>query len=451
MGRSSRLISWSGLGRGWMRWAVVVVMALAAGPGLVLADEVVNDVVNNRESVTIQPGETATVRYWLVVNDNATDPVNGCNVNSGNPATLSFSLPTGVTAAFPDGTEFVACDDPATPAREGSLRVAFSSATAGSYTVPDALVNGGRTQGGQPRYNAATTDFSLIVEVASPRDITPPVITPMIDGIKGTNDWYTSDVTVVWTVTDAESAISSQPGCDPVAVTTDQQATTYTCTATSAGGTDSKSVTIKRDATTPEISFVGSSDTVRDGGQYDFGFVPGKPTCSATDLPSGIDADGCAVKPSTIPTAVGTHTITAVARDAAGNEGKAKLTYEVVAWTVRGFFSPVDMNGILNVVKAGSTVPLKFQVSRTVEGSQITDPGMITGLVVGSTNCTNPRIGESDIIPLSELVSGGTALRYDPGDEQFIQNWKTPKVTGCYKAVLKTDDGEKLVAFFRLR
>jgi hypothetical protein len=82
-------------------------------------------------------------------------------------------------------------------------------------------------------------------------DNTGPVITPNISGTLGNNDWYASDVTLTWTVTDPESTVTSTDGCDRTDITADQQETTYTCTATSAGGQSSQSVSIKRDATDP--------------------------------------------------------------------------------------------------------------------------------------------------------------------------------------------------------
>src|SRR5829696_5890228 len=85
-------------------------------------------------------------------------------------------------------------------------------------------------------------------------DSTPPVITSDVQGTLGNNGWYTSNVSVDWTVTDNESSISSQSGCADFSVTSDQNATTYTCTATSTGGTSSDSVSIKRDATAPTIT-----------------------------------------------------------------------------------------------------------------------------------------------------------------------------------------------------
>lgn len=84
-----------------------------------------------------------------------------------------------------------------------------------------------------------------------PSDTTAPVITPTVNGMQS-GGWYTSDVTVSWTVDDPESAETSS-GCDTQTVTTDTSETTFTCSATSLGGSNSVSVTIKRDTTGPSI------------------------------------------------------------------------------------------------------------------------------------------------------------------------------------------------------
>ncbi len=104
------------------------------------------------------------------------------------------------------------------------------------------------------------------IESLGPADNTPPVITPTVTGTLGDNDWYTTNVTVTWTVTDAESAITS-PACTATTVTSDTHGVTFTCSATSAGGTDSKSVTIKRDASAPAIAPVVGG-TLGSGGWY---------------------------------------------------------------------------------------------------------------------------------------------------------------------------------------
>ena len=55
-------------------------------------------------------------------------------------------------------------------------------------------------------------------------------------------------------------------------------------------------------------------------------------------------------------------------------------------------------------------------------------------------------------IALSDLSTGGTELRWD--GTQFIQNWKTPKVSGadlCFRAVITAKDGSTITAFFKVK
>ena len=96
--------------------------------------------------------------------------------------------------------------------------------------------------------------LNVLGPVCPPPDATPPVIAPTITGTLGNDGWYTSDVTVTWSVTDAESPVTAQTGCDASTLTSDHAGTTYTCTATSAGGTTTQEVTVKRDATPPVIT-----------------------------------------------------------------------------------------------------------------------------------------------------------------------------------------------------
>ena len=85
-------------------------------------------------------------------------------------------------------------------------------------------------------------------------DVTPPTIVPHVAGPLGNAGWYTGDATVTWEVRDAQSSILSASGCDASAVIADTNRVTFTCTATSYGGSDSASVTVKRDATAPDVT-----------------------------------------------------------------------------------------------------------------------------------------------------------------------------------------------------
>jgi hypothetical protein len=83
-------------------------------------------------------------------------------------------------------------------------------------------------------------------------DSTPPEVWGGASGNQQ-NGWFTSDVYVGWGTWDPESEITSTT-CTYFTLTTDTPGTTYTCSATSEGGTGSGSVFVKRDATPPTIT-----------------------------------------------------------------------------------------------------------------------------------------------------------------------------------------------------
>ena len=116
-------------------------------------------------------------------------------------------------------------------------------------------------------------------------DTTPPVITPTVSGTLGTNGWYRSNVSVSWAVSDGESNVSSSTGCDPSVVSADTSGTTFTCQATSEGGTSNQSVTVKRDASPPTLAFGAASPAANANGwnntDVSFGYT-------ATDATSGV-------------------------------------------------------------------------------------------------------------------------------------------------------------------
>jgi len=54
---------------------------------------------------------------------------------------------------------------------------------------------------------------NVVASIPAIIDTTPPEISKTITGTLGANGWYTSDVTVIWTVTDSESAVIIDSGC----------------------------------------------------------------------------------------------------------------------------------------------------------------------------------------------------------------------------------------------
>lgn len=359
-------------------------------------------------------------------------------------------------------------------------------------------------------------------ETYSVTDSSAPVISYLLTPAApdGDNGWYRGTVSLVWAVTELESTSSLVlVGCVDQDVTTDRAEDTYTCSATSDGGTAAtQSVTFKRDGTAPVVAFAGAGGTAGSNGWYTspvsatftgtdalsgpasasstvtspagvegaavvvespaisdaagnttpagavsesfaidltdptavfsgalgssyFGSVPPAPTCTAVDGVSG--PAGCAV--TGYSTAVGTHTLTATATDVAGRTGTATQTYTVLPWTAKGFYQPVDMAGVLNSVKGGSTVPVKFELF--AGSTELTDVGLVA-LSAKKISC----VSSAPIDDVEVVSTGATSLRYDATGGQFVYNWKTPTGAGtCYALTMTADDGSSLTASFKLK
>jgi hypothetical protein len=124
-------------------------------------------------------------------------------------------------------------------------------------------------------------------------------------------------------------------------------------------------------------------------------------------------------------------------------------TLTVQAWTIQGFFQPVDMGNVWNTVKNGSTVPLKFKIFAGT--TELTDVSAVKSLLYKQVACTTlPGAVEDAIETLA--ATGSTVLRYDTTGGQFVFNWKTPTTPGkCYQVTMTALDGSSITAFFKLR
>ena len=142
--------------------------------------------------------------------------------------------------------------------------------------------------------------------------------------------------------------------------------------------------------------------------------------------------------------AVGKPAITATAKDGAGNTAtKTGASYTVQAWTTKGFFQPVDMGGTPNSAKAGSTIPVKFELFGATE---LTDVTAVQSIKYRSISCSSLS-GAADEIEALAAATGGTALRYDATAGQYVYNWKTPAAGCCpaddaHGSMVKRDHGE---------
>ena len=101
-----------------------------------------------------------------------------------------------------------------------------------------------------------------------------------------------------------------------------------------------------------------------------------------------------------------------------------------------GFFPPVDNLGVVNEVRAGGAVPVKFSL------------GADQGLDIFAAGSPTSREVECDdgaeTNNVEETVSaGGSSLQYDPTTEQYTYVWKTDRAWAgqCRQLVVTLDDG----------
>jgi hypothetical protein len=299
-----------------------------AGNGTVtasIAANAVTDTWGNTNPPSTSTDNTVTldrIRPSVTLNQASgqADPTNAGSINFTavfSEAITQFD-PTDIRVSGTAGASTVTLSEVA-PNDGTTFNVAVSGMSVGGTVI--VFIDSGKVfdKAGHPNLPSTSTDNSVTYTAPIP-DSTPPVISPTVTGTLGTNEWYTSDVNLSWTVVDNESSISSQVGCDAQSVTTDTTGVTFICAATSTGGSASQSVIIKRDATTPTVSVTG----VDEGGSY-----PSDPTlgCQTTDETSGIASEAV---PFITDNGGGSFTATCTNTDNAGNTASASVTYSVI-------------------------------------------------------------------------------------------------------------------------
>lgn len=193
------------------------------------------------------------------------------------------------------------------------------------------------------------------VTAPNDEDTSAPAIVPTVTGTVGANGWYTSAVNVSWTVTDGESAISASTGCEASSVTSDTEGVTFTCSATSAGGTASESVTVKVDGTAPSVSSSLAGTAGNDGWYRSDVAI----TWSVTDATSGV-ATSCAAAALTTD---GTQSFTCTATDNAGNGASSSVTVK------RDATNPtISFSGNLGTYTVDQTVAIACAASDATSG-----------------------------------------------------------------------------------
>jgi alpha-tubulin suppressor-like RCC1 family protein len=126
-------------------------------------------------------------------------------------------------------------------------------------------------------------------------------------------------------------------------------------------------------------------------------------------------------------------------------QAPVEVVATIVAWPFDGFNQPVDNAPVVNSVKAGSTVPVKFGLGGD-RGLDIFAAGFPAS---ARTSCTS---GPVDALE-SVAAPGAATLTYDVVTGRYQFNWKTNSSWAgtCRQLALRFVTGEERIALFRFK
>jgi hypothetical protein len=216
--------------------------------------------------------------------------------------------------------------------------------------------------------------------------------------------------------------------------------TTVTCNAVDVAGNVATPTTFKvivHDTTAPVLAF-HADVTATATGNSSANVTYTLPT--ATDIVDGTDTVTC-TPASGSSFAVGSTTVNCAATDHAGNTGHGSFKV-TVSYPFAGFFRPVDNLPVVNTVKAGSAVPVKFSLGGD-QGLNIFATGYPKSAAMACSGAVQDAVEET-------VTAGGSSLSYDPTTGQYIYVWKTDKAWAgtCRQLQVKLADGALQMANF---
>jgi hypothetical protein len=192
---------------------------------------------------------------------------------------------------------------------------------------------------------------------------------------------------------------------------------------------------------------------VAEGATYNLGSVP-QAGCASTDNLSSVATEASVALTGGDMQGVGDITATCSgALDAAGNAADPAVAHFTVInplsdiYSFTGFFQPVENLPLVNTMKAGAAVPIKFSLG----GDQGLDIFAIGFPKSQPVSC-------SALSPLSDPVeitlnAGSSSLSYDPATDQYTYVWKTNKgwAGTCRVLTVQLDDGTQHLAYFQFK
>jgi hypothetical protein len=201
-------------------------------------------------------------------------------------------------------------------------------------------------------------------------------------------------------------------------------------------------VTANVDDSTTGSSTIASAEYSLNGGPWTL------MNASASNSP--FDAVSEDVEATFTATEVGTHEVCVRGTDAANNTSSGDDCQEfLVTYDFEGFFSPVENSPVLNIVKAGQSVPVKWRLT-DANGAPIGYSSSFVNLYSYQINCVGlAREGTDEV----EEYAGSSGLQYI-GDGYWQFNWKTPKTyaDSCRAMYVQFNSGgESPAALFQFK
>jgi Tol biopolymer transport system component len=168
-------------------------------------------------------------------------------------------------------------------------------------------------------------------------------------------------------------------------------------------------------------------------------------------LPNGGNFASTDLQPPAAGWPGGTFTFTLVASDGTLSSAPVTRKLVVVAYDFvgAGFLSPIANPPGVNTGKPGAQFPMKWQL-KSPSGKFVSDLGTVKAVEYQTDGNPPTCTFSSAMGPRVALPNGGTALRYDTKNNQFVYNWTTPTSPGCYVFTLTLSDGTEHQAYFKL-
>lgn len=331
------------------------------------------------------------------------------------PLALSPQEPTGSNGWFIDPVTV------AIPGREGVAYTLSVDGVTQPYTGPLTL-----SDDGVHLVEARGSDGSLGAGVV-PIDASPPVLRSSLSAAPNAAGWFKTPVVVSFSCTDTVSEVRS---CGPGTTVGEGAGQLVTGVAVDYAGNQTSTVVgpLNVDLTAPVVSI----DGVVDGQSYPAGAAP-SPTCSATDALSGLDGACTLVVTGPSGGGGGRYEAVATARDRAGNVRTVSAVW-YVEFVFSGFLDPINDTGSsitssTSVFKAGSTVPVKFQLF-DASGTPIS----VSPAPQWITPVRGPALGSAQVNEgsVKATATSGSSFVFDAKGGKYQYNWQTGRDMAGY-------------------